>query len=372
MPDREPADTNAGIALAGEFPATDVAAWEALAGDVDRLRSTTLDGLTIEPLYTSADAVGDPGLPGFAPFVRGRTASGTRAGGWEVRQMVDHLGERVALGELERGRLRAVPEPAHAPTSSTSTCSPASSMASTSTWRRSSSTPATAGVVGPMRSWRSGNASTSTPRSSAATSAPTRSAAGCRTGRSTSTPTWPRRGDVGGSHAVAPPRHAHVCRQRHPVRQRRRIGRPGARARGRVRGGDAAVAHRWRWLRSRGRVRAARVAVRGHGRPVRHDRQVPRRPPGVGPGRRDRGRAGRRRAVADPRPVGVGDDDPLRPGRQHAARHGRVLRGRRRRRRRDHGAAVRPLQLARRLGARPPPRPQHAVGAGDGVAPRRG
>src|SRR5688500_1507181 len=98
MPDREPP-----IALAGEFPATDLAAWEALVGDVDRLRSTTLDGLTIEPLYTSADAVGDPGLPGFAPFVRGRTAAGARAGGWEVRQMVDHLGERVALGELERG-----------------------------------------------------------------------------------------------------------------------------------------------------------------------------------------------------------------------------------------------------------------------------
>ena len=90
MPDRDASRIDAGIALAGEFPAADLAAWEALAGDVDRLRSTTLDGLTIEPLYTSADAVGDPGLPGFAPFVRGRTASGTRAGGWEVRQMVDH------------------------------------------------------------------------------------------------------------------------------------------------------------------------------------------------------------------------------------------------------------------------------------------
>jgi methylmalonyl-CoA mutase len=103
MADRDPADTKAGIALAGEFPAVDLAAWKALAGDLDRLRSTTLDGLTIEPLYTADDTLGDRELPGFAPFVRGRTASGTRAGGWEVRQMVDHLGERVAVGELERG-----------------------------------------------------------------------------------------------------------------------------------------------------------------------------------------------------------------------------------------------------------------------------
>src|SRR5688572_25084013 len=97
LPDRE-----SPVALASESPAADRAAWEALAGDLDRLRSRTLDGVTIEPLYTAADSVADPGLPGFAPFVRGRTAAGTRAG-WEVRQMVDHLGERVAVGELERG-----------------------------------------------------------------------------------------------------------------------------------------------------------------------------------------------------------------------------------------------------------------------------
>src|SRR5262245_22973838 len=91
------------LALASEFPPVDRATWEALAGDLDRLRTTTYDGVTIEPLYTSADTVADPGLPGFTPFVRGRTAAGTRAGGWDVRQMVDHRGGRSAVSELERG-----------------------------------------------------------------------------------------------------------------------------------------------------------------------------------------------------------------------------------------------------------------------------
>ena len=57
----------------------------------------------------------------------------------------------------------------------------------------------------------------------------------------------------------------------------------------------------------------ARVPLRGDGRPVRHDREVSCRPADLGSRRRDRRRAGRRRPIDDPRAVGVGDDDPLRP-----------------------------------------------------------
>ncbi len=93
--------------LAGEFPAADEGRWlAAVAGALDRngglapaealarLRSTTYDGITVEPLYTAADAP------------RGRTAPvPTRAGdGWDVRQLVVAAGgERRALAELERG-----------------------------------------------------------------------------------------------------------------------------------------------------------------------------------------------------------------------------------------------------------------------------
>ena len=99
------ADGDSPIALADEFPAVDRDAWEALAGDLDALRTTTYDGITIEPLYTRADEsdLDARGLPGFAPFVRGRAPAGTRGGGWDVRQMVDHRGDRRALTELERG-----------------------------------------------------------------------------------------------------------------------------------------------------------------------------------------------------------------------------------------------------------------------------
>lgn len=98
--------------LAGEFPATDRATWEALAGDVDALRSTTYDGISVEPLYTADDEIAPVGLPGFTPFVRGRTAAGTRRTGWDVRQLVDVRTDRTdrtdrsrgaAVHELERG-----------------------------------------------------------------------------------------------------------------------------------------------------------------------------------------------------------------------------------------------------------------------------
>ena len=97
------------LVLAGEFPPPSRETWLGLVakaldrtGALDeqaaiaRLRSITYDGITIEPLYTAADAdaAAPSGLPGAAPFVRGRTPGGTRDGGWDVRQRVDAVGRR--------------------------------------------------------------------------------------------------------------------------------------------------------------------------------------------------------------------------------------------------------------------------------------
>jgi methylmalonyl-CoA mutase len=120
------------LVLAGEFPAVDGEQWAAaVAAALDRrgelspdaalarLRTTTYDGIALEPLYTAADAPGDDvtGFPGASPFVRGRTATATRVGGWDVRQRVDAAaGAGRAVEELERGAtsvlldLRGVPE----------------------------------------------------------------------------------------------------------------------------------------------------------------------------------------------------------------------------------------------------------------------
>jgi methylmalonyl-CoA mutase len=45
----------------------------------------TPEGVSVKPLYTSADA-GDPGLPGFAPFTRGVRASMYAGRPWTIRQ----------------------------------------------------------------------------------------------------------------------------------------------------------------------------------------------------------------------------------------------------------------------------------------------
>lgn len=105
-----------GAALPAPDPAADRAAWRALVAralrtdDADaalaRLRSTTPDGITIEPLYTAPDGGVERQLapPGFGTRRRGRTAVATRPDGWEIRQRValDDCPAR-ALEELERG-----------------------------------------------------------------------------------------------------------------------------------------------------------------------------------------------------------------------------------------------------------------------------
>lgn len=108
----------ANLVLGGEFPVVDREQWAAAVAKaldrgggltpeaaVARLRSTTYDGITIEPLYTADDAPGPDasGFPGSAPYVRGRTPTATRDG-WDVRQRVDAAaGAGCAVAELERG-----------------------------------------------------------------------------------------------------------------------------------------------------------------------------------------------------------------------------------------------------------------------------
>jgi methylmalonyl-CoA mutase len=94
------------FAVVAEFPAADREQWQrlvegvlaksgkaGLAGaEAERALSTEVeDGLWVQPLYTAEDtvldpAVPDPGLPGFAPFVRGDRVPGSAVSGWDVRQ----------------------------------------------------------------------------------------------------------------------------------------------------------------------------------------------------------------------------------------------------------------------------------------------
>src|SRR5690349_7336154 len=85
-------------ALAAEFPPADPARWRQLAAavlrgaapgadPVEALSSRTYDGVPIRPLYTAADAI-HQSAPGRPPFVRGATADGATAAGWDVRTWV--------------------------------------------------------------------------------------------------------------------------------------------------------------------------------------------------------------------------------------------------------------------------------------------
>lgn len=74
---------------------------------LERLTVKTLEGIEIAPLATSDDTKTDPGFPGQQPFVRGRTALGPGAGGWEVCQRVGSadpaIAAELAAEELGRG-----------------------------------------------------------------------------------------------------------------------------------------------------------------------------------------------------------------------------------------------------------------------------
>ncbi|MET7650419.1 methylmalonyl-CoA mutase family protein [Streptomyces sp. NPDC005486] len=104
-----------GLSLAAEFPDATLEQWQRLVAGVlrksgrevsdtaaEETLSTALeDGLRVRPLYTADDPAPDPGLPGFAPFVRGGRAEGNTVGGWDVRQQ--HTTGGAVLGDLENG-----------------------------------------------------------------------------------------------------------------------------------------------------------------------------------------------------------------------------------------------------------------------------
>lgn len=110
-----------GLSLAAEFPDATHEQWQRLVEGVlrksgkdvsgpaaEEALSTALeDGLSTRPLYTARDAAPDAGYPGFAPFVRGGTAAGGAAAGWDVRQRhaaTDPAGSNeTVLADLENG-----------------------------------------------------------------------------------------------------------------------------------------------------------------------------------------------------------------------------------------------------------------------------
>ncbi|MGW5737315.1 MULTISPECIES: methylmalonyl-CoA mutase small subunit [Streptomyces] len=110
-----------GLSLAAEFPDATHEQWQRLVEGVlrkagkdvsgpaaEEALSTALeDGLSTRPLYTARDAAPDAGYPGFAPFVRGGTAAGSAAAGWDVRQRhaaTDPAGSNATvLADLENG-----------------------------------------------------------------------------------------------------------------------------------------------------------------------------------------------------------------------------------------------------------------------------
>lgn len=102
--------TDQATTLAGDFAAPTLKQWEkevlkvlnrrrpegkelSIDQALARLRTTTVDGLTIEPLYTLEGEPEPLGYPGIMPFTRG---SGVRAGsGWDVRAL--HEDPEVAV-----------------------------------------------------------------------------------------------------------------------------------------------------------------------------------------------------------------------------------------------------------------------------------
>ncbi|MET7683060.1 methylmalonyl-CoA mutase subunit beta [Streptomyces sp. NPDC005423] len=107
-----------GLSLAAEFPDATHEQWQRLVQGVLRksgkevsdgstaeaaLSTTLEDGLRARPLYTADDSAPEPGLPGFAPFVRGGRPEGSTLGGWDVRQRHTAEGDGAVLADLENG-----------------------------------------------------------------------------------------------------------------------------------------------------------------------------------------------------------------------------------------------------------------------------
>ncbi len=97
------------LVLAAEFPAVTREQWQRLVAKVvgsdaadspeRQLATITADGIEIAPLYVGDASRPGSGYPGQAPFVRGRTAAGHRAG-WDVRQRHQHPDPAVARAQI--------------------------------------------------------------------------------------------------------------------------------------------------------------------------------------------------------------------------------------------------------------------------------
>ncbi|MEV8592937.1 methylmalonyl-CoA mutase subunit beta [Streptomyces sp. NPDC052012] len=106
-----------GLELAAEFPDVTHEQWQRLVAGVLRkagkdvegdaaeeaLTTALEDGLRTRPLYTARDTAPEPGLPGFAPFVRGSRAEGNTVAGWDVRQRHTAADAAAVLADLENG-----------------------------------------------------------------------------------------------------------------------------------------------------------------------------------------------------------------------------------------------------------------------------
>ena len=114
--------TDTPLQLAGDFAAPTRADWEVevlkvlnrrrpegkeltIEQAMKRLRTTTVDGLTIEPLYT--EATGPLGHPGVMPFTRGTMVKTSPMTAWDIRQLHEDpdtaFTTREVLADLERG-----------------------------------------------------------------------------------------------------------------------------------------------------------------------------------------------------------------------------------------------------------------------------
>ncbi|HVK20630.1 MAG TPA: methylmalonyl-CoA mutase subunit beta [Actinokineospora sp.] len=111
------------LVLAGEFPDAGREQWRELVAGVLRksgavpedldgpveslLATTTYDGVVLQPLYTAADTAPAAGYPGLPPYVRGGTAQGAVATGWDVRQRHTdpdpETSRKAVLADLENG-----------------------------------------------------------------------------------------------------------------------------------------------------------------------------------------------------------------------------------------------------------------------------
>ena len=114
--------TDSPLLLAGDFAAPTREDWDAevlkvlnrkrpegkeLTTDqaMARLRTTTVDGLTIEPLYTRSDR--PLGHPGVVPFTRGTLVKTSPMATWDIRQLHEdpdvEFTRQAVLADLERG-----------------------------------------------------------------------------------------------------------------------------------------------------------------------------------------------------------------------------------------------------------------------------